>query len=210
MLGDCYFLASIQSFAYKTPSKLQEMAVDLGDGTYAVQFKRNGVTSFVRVDADFPVGPFYGLANASPNNGNGAIWAVVMEKAYAFFRSGQNTYASLNNGWTGAAYSDMGVASTTFYSSQSNVFATLANALYAGKAVSVITDGVITSGTPLIDSHAYTVLATSTDSGGTQWITLRNPWGIDGAGNDSNPNDGIVQVTLAQFIANTSAGSISV
>jgi hypothetical protein len=31
---------------------------------------------------------------------------------------------------------------------------------------------------------------------------LHNPWGVDGAGNDSNPGDGIVTLTFAQIQAN--------
>jgi hypothetical protein len=27
-------------------------------------------------------------------------------------------------------------------------------------------------------------------------VTLRNPWGVDGAGNDGNPNDGLVTVSV--------------
>jgi hypothetical protein len=37
-------------------------------------------------------------------------------------------------------------------------------------------------------------------------VTLRNPWGYDGAGNDSDPSDGYVTVTAAQ--ANTSFSAV--
>jgi hypothetical protein len=31
------------------------------------------------------------------------------------------------------------------------------------------------------------------------FITLRNPWGFDGAGNDANPSDGYVTITADEF-----------
>ena len=49
---------------------------------------------------------------------------------------------------------------------------------------------------PLIGSHAYEVVSTN----GTT-VVLRNPWGVDGAGHDSNVNDGYVTVTAAQLFA---------
>ena len=46
----------------------------------------------------------------------------------------------------------------------------------------------------------YTVMYVTCDSSGVVTsITLRNPWGYDGAGNDSNPYDGLVTVTPDQL-----------
>jgi len=106
-LNDCYVLAPLQSLAFEEPVLFQEMAVDLGDGTYAVQFGGGSTPTYVRVDGDLPTGPFSGLNYAHPSAG-GPIWASVMEKAYAFYRTGSATYSSLNSGWTGAAFSDLG------------------------------------------------------------------------------------------------------
>jgi hypothetical protein len=208
-IGDCYYLASIQSFAAKIPQRLREMAVDLGDGTYAVQFKRGGVATYVRVDADLSAASWGGLAFTSPT-ATGGIWASLFEKAYAYYRTGANTYASLNWGWTGAAYSDLGVANTTFTTTMdsNSLFSTITNALNSSKAVSIITNGTVNAGVPVVSSHAYSIMSTSIENG-IQMITLRNPWGIDGVGNDGNPNDALVKVSIAQLQANFSAGSIS-
>ena len=46
--------------------KFMNTGVDLGDGTYAVRFVRNGVTTFVRVDGDLP-NNYYTHAGASGN-----------------------------------------------------------------------------------------------------------------------------------------------
>ena len=91
---------------------------DLGDGTYAVRFRRNNVDSYVRVDGDLPVwnGSYLAYADQSPN---GSIWAAIIEKAYAFFRTGAGTYASLNSGWMATAFSDLGISNTGVYSTDS-------------------------------------------------------------------------------------------
>ena len=207
-VGDCYFLAAITSFAHSIPGQLMQMAVDLGDGTYAVQFKRGNVTTYVRVDADLPVNANNTLKFNKIKTG-GAIWGSIMEKAYAFFRTGADTYASLNSGWTGSVYSDFGVANTSFLTSgaAATVYNTIAKALADGKAVSIITTP--TASGPAIASHAYSIFNAFTDSKGTMWVTIKNPWGYDGVKWDDNPNDGLLTITMAQLQANFSMGSIS-
>jgi len=55
-----------------------------------------------------------------------------------------------------------------------------------------------TDGAPLIGDHAYSVDHVNLDAqGNAVTVTLRNPWGIDGAGNDGL-NDGYVTITAAQ------------
>jgi hypothetical protein len=210
-VGDCYYLASLQSMALKTPGQLQQIAVDLGDGTYAVQFKRGGLTSYIRVDGDLPAGGWGGLDYAHPASGGGAIWASILEKAYAFFRTGANTFDSLNSGWTGAALSDLGVNTTTFSTSTpaNTLFNQIAAGLANGHPIAAVTVSHTPAGSPIIGNHAYTVVSATVESG-AQFITVRNPWGYDGAGSDGNANDGLVKISLAQFIANFSAGSIAV
>ena len=132
-----------------------------------------------------------------------------MEKAYAYFRTGANTYASLNWGWTGSALSDLGISTTTFSATASSVFSAITTALANSKAVAAITNSNIVLNAPVIGSHAYTVVSTSVQAG-THYLTLRNPWGFDGIGDDGDPSDGLVTVTLAQFQANFSSGSIEI
>jgi hypothetical protein len=205
-IGDCYYLASLQSLALQQPALLQNMAVDLGDGTYAVEFQRNGTPTYVRVDGDLPAGGFNGLAFAHPSPG-GPQWASIFEKAYAFFRTGGNSYNSLNWGWTGSAFSDLGLTTTTFTTGTSGLFSALSSALADNQAVAVISRSSLPANVPVVASHAYTVVSTSVISG-TQYVTVRNPWGFDGAGSDSNPLDGLVTLTFAQFQSNFSSGSI--
>ena len=54
---------------------------------------------------------------------------------------------------------------------------------------------------PLIMGHMYTVMNVIRNSAGTVTsIVLRNPWGYDGAGSDSNTNDGLVKATPSQLM----------
>jgi hypothetical protein len=161
------------------------------------------------VDGDLPTGSWSGLNYEHPTTG-GPIWGAIFEKAYAFFCNGGNTYNSIDTGFTGKAFYNLGVATTTFYASSPSVFNTLTTALANHKAVAAETATTITSGTPLIGSHAYTIAATSVDANGTQYLTVRNPWGDDGMGSDVDPPDGLVTLTLAQFQSNFSIGSIQV
>jgi hypothetical protein len=81
------------------PDAIRKLVVDLGDGSYAVRFFRAGVAEYVRVDADLYVGganstiPVY----AKPGQQN-SIWVPIVEKAYAFWRRQQGSYASINGG----------------------------------------------------------------------------------------------------------------
>lgn len=209
-LGDCYYLADLASLANQSVNKLRELAVDLGDGTYAVQFTRNGVKSFVRVDGDLAAGGWNGLAYVHPGS-NGSIWAPIMEKAYAFFRSARNTYASLGGGWMGTVFSDFGIANlnvTLSTTAASTLYSTFGAALNAGRAVTVATNSSIINGAPLVGNHAYSLIGVNTDGFGNYTFTVRNPWGTDGAGNDDNPYDGIIILTAAQLQANMTVGSM--
>jgi hypothetical protein len=209
--SDCYFLTTLTSLAQFEPGKLMQMGVDLGDGTYVIEFQRSGKISYVRVDGDLPSsGPYAnGLLYAHPGT-SGDQWAAIFEKAYAYFRSGTNSYGSLDNGFPSTVYNDLGVADTLYMmpSDQNSFYATASAKLAVNKPVDILTNAVITNA-PLIESHTYTVMAVSQDSSGTVWLTIRNPWGIDGVTWDSNPNDGILVVSYAMIKANCIYGCLA-
>jgi hypothetical protein len=206
---DCYFLSTLQSLAQVQPGKLEQMAVDLGDGTYAVQFMRGGKATYVRVDADLPTSPYGGLYYAR-TGGSGDEWAPIMEKAYAYFRTASNSYASLDFGFNNTVYSDFGIANTTLIlpSDQNSFYSTVSAKLSASKGVDILTNVSIVSSAPLVASHCYSVTAISKDASGTVWVTLRNPWGYDGFNDDSNPWDGFVTITYATLQANSTFASL--
>jgi hypothetical protein len=183
-IGDCYYLASLAAFANSCPETLRDMAVDLGDGTYAVEFNRGGESTYVRVDGDMVLGGYEGFQNAQPNTragGTGAIWALVMEKAYAYFRAGANTYDSLSYGYMSEAYADLGFGDYEFLvksQGSSAFYNTVMDALANDRPITLSTFGV---GSTLVEGHVYTLVNTFIGARGVQYYTVRNPWGVSGA-----------------------------
>ena len=205
-VGDCYFMSSLAAFAGTKPSVLTNSAVDLGDGTYAVQFMNSSNQPvFVRVSDSFSAGPFGGFMYAHPGT-NGTVWAMVFEKAFCYFRTGANSFASINGGWMGEVYSDLGVNSTNFApsaSTDSALYSTLSADLSAGRTVTV----ACFNGPNLVDDHAYTLVGVTTSSTGVHQYIVRNPWGVSG---DSLENSqGYATLTYAQFVANFGEGCIA-
>jgi hypothetical protein len=133
---------------------------------------------------------------------------MVMEKAFADFRTGANTYASINSGWMGEVYSDLGVNSSAFFPS-SYTATTLYNLLYNdltnGQEVTL---GTSSSAPNLVSDHAYTLISAYKDSSGVTHYVVRNPWGDSG---DSLENSqGYATLTFAQLVANFVDGCASV
>jgi hypothetical protein len=204
-VGDCWFLSTISSVAKINSDVIRQRVVDLGDGTFAVQFNRAGQNVFVRVDADLPVS--YGqAAYASTTNtkGESSLWVAIMEKALAEFRGSSTapSYSSISGGWMTEAHDALGLSSTSLWSaaSASDWAKQISDALIANKSVTYATNGNPSGA--LIGGHAYTVDHMGTDSLGNTTVTLRNPWGVDGAGSDG-ANDGYVTLTVQQAFANT-------
>lgn len=215
LVGDCYFMAVIASLAYQyetgmiqlalgnTPTnplfnRLYDLVVDLGDGTYAVQYQQNGVPVYVRVNGAFST------SYAHPGS-SGDLWALVMEKSYAYIHTGANSYGSLNGGWMGTSWSELGIESSTEWIgklSANDLYEKVLNALNENRGITLGTNGSITHGTPLIGGHAYSLIGTSKDILGNYSFILRNPWGFDGVNSDSNPQDGLIKVTYLQIIEN--------
>ncbi len=202
-IGDCYFLASIAAFAAVNPAVMQEAAVDLGDGTYIVEFKRNGVNVHTRVSNAMPTGGFGGMrfAHAGANN---TMWAQVMEKAFAHFRRGANTYASLNGGWMGEVNNAFGKSSSFISLSQSDAdfYSSMSSGLSNRNA---ITFGTVSRPANLVGGHAYTLISATRDGNGVARYTVRNPWGVSGTSSENS--GGYAVLTFAQMQANFSAGA---
>jgi Ca2+-binding RTX toxin-like protein len=208
-IGDCYFVAALSAFAYTNPDKVRQLVVDLGDGTYAVNFHKAGQDAFVRVDGDLWASS--GTPAYANLGGQSSLWVAIIEKAYAFFKNGQGTYASINGGnGAGASPADamaapVSVLPTTGYASAHDLLAAMRQQLLAGKAVTVGGPAPFLPGTKKNDvdnpstnadentyhrgAHVYTLISVSAD---LKTVVLRNPWATDGGGSDANPNDGYV------------------
>ena len=207
--GDCFFLSVLSSVAKVDPSLIRNMVVDLGDGTFAVQFTNaNGTPTFIRVDSNFATWGGGSMAYANFGKG-GSLWVAVIEKAFAEYRwstgnatSGYNyaSYAAIDGGWMDESYTALGCKNTELWG---NTAAALINqinsALTAGQSVTFAV-GNPPSGANLIGDHAYTVDHLNKDAkGNVISVTVRNPWGVDGYTSTDGVNDGYVTVTVAQF-----------
>lgn len=198
-LGDCYFLASIASLARVDTSFIRRNMVDLGDGTYAVQFMNRSTPSFVRVDGDLPTTRTGKLAYAQLGRGS-SIWAAILEKAYAFFRRGKADYASLVGGFMGEVYEDLGIKTQSLFtlSSGQALLSLLRTEMNKGNAVTFGTNHNTSAG-PIIGGHAYVVDEIYINQRGTPaGAKLRNPWSSDGAGIDQR-NDGYITLSADQI-----------
>jgi hypothetical protein len=152
-----------------------------------------------------PAGGFGGYKFEHPG-ATGDAWGLVMEKAYAYFRTGANTYASLDSGWMGTVYSQLGVNNTAIFPtnySESQFYGMLSTALASGKAV---TFGTSTAPN-LVSGHAYTLISVSIDNNGITHYVVRNPWGV--AGDSMEDSSGYATLTFAQMKANFVDGCLA-
>ena len=200
-IGDCYLLASLGAIAKANAQLIRQSVVELGDGTYAVQFTNGSTKTFVRVDGDLPIDD-YGLAYAKQGR-QGSIWTALVEKAYAFFRYNQGSYASLDGGFMNDVYGHMGLSNASALFTASNAQSLLQQLkadLDAGKAVTFGTKLEV-GDAPLTAGHAYMVDAVITDSSGQfTALRLRNPWGYDDAPGHG-ANDGYITLTAQQAMS---------
>ena len=149
------------------------------------------------------ISPAYGLKptkreSAFDSSKPSKIWAMVMEKAFTYFRDHANTYASISAGYMSEAFADLGAPSSDFtpgFSSDAQLFQMLSTDLKSGDPVAMSTD----FGSDLVSNHAYTLIAVTTVHGVNHYA-VRNPWGFSG---DTLENgQGIATLTYTQFIAN--------
>ena len=207
-VGDCYAMVVFSSVAALNPNRIRQSVVDLGDGTFAVQFRRGSARYYVRVDADLPVYP--GTQGASGGVGTGGVpgyaalgaqdslWVAVIEKAHAVVRSPLGGYTGLDGGWMREAYGMLGLKSRSFRTGSADLLMrTIQSLLATGRSVTYATNQS-TADMPLLANHAYAVVGVVTDGAGiATGLRLRNPWGNDGAGSDG-ADDGYVTITASQ------------
>jgi hypothetical protein len=201
-VGDCYFMAALSALAQSDSWVIDQSITALGDGTYAVRFYSGATEYYYRVDAQLPTSsgnPAY----AKLTRTTGELWVALVEKAFAQFRNGTNSYASIDTGPIEEGFRAMTGATTSSWSTNGQAANTLAqqlaNQIAAGHAVGAISSGNIN---PIVGSHAYNVHASEFDAATATWyVTVYNPWGDDGRTWDSNYGDGLLRLTAAEFAA---------
>jgi hypothetical protein len=189
---------------------IQQNVVDFNDGTYGVRLGDN----FYRVDNELPVASTAGgavsgnLTNAALGAQN-SMWVAIVEKAFAHYRSGANTYASVASGTSNEVFSAFrmkNVATQTLsnYSSAASMASSLYSLWTQGYSLAIGSIAVTGGGT-----HAFTVERFILDSAGAVTnVVLRNPWATDGLNSFSafstaaggvSTTDGVFTVTIAQL-----------
>ena len=164
-LNDCYFLADLAATAQADPNRIRQSIVNLGDGTYAIEFTDgSGNPEYVRMDGDLPAingQPVYAGLGAQ-----NSLWVALMEKAYAVVRDGSNTYDSIGTGTPGTVFEQLGASYVGGYGSYSDgqqLLSNIASELDEGQA---ITYGM--------NDHVYTVDSVNLSAG---TMVLRNQVG---------------------------------
>lgn len=187
-IGDCYFMAGLGAVAKTAPDRIRQLVVDLGDGTYAVNFHNNGKNAFVRVDADLWT-KFDGSLGYAKKGIDGSIWVPIVEKAWAFYRNNKATYSSTEGGnnlgidWCDA----LGLSHIDFPTNLSpnatSFLTTIRNELLAGKAITIGGPAALAPGIPLIATnyrrgqHIFTVDSVIMQNNVPVSLKLRNPYG---------------------------------
>jgi len=203
-VGDCYYLAVLAGLAESDPTIIRQMITPFGDGTYGVRFFNNGQEVYLRVDADLPVNSVGSLVYARKGQ-DGELWVPLAEKAYAYFRYGQNSYASISGGWMTTVFRQItgGWTNTRFTGGSAvDLYNYFSGHLSQGHAVTLGSN--YNAQSPIMGSHAYTVISVHT-SGQQRYVTVYNTWGWDGASWDSNRYDGVLTLSIQQIQENFSA-----
>jgi len=193
-LGDCYFLSAIGEIALQDPTTIENMITENSNGTYSVEFQINGKADCVTVNDELPEisngGEIYPGTSLVFENGNGSLWAPLVEKAFVQLDE-QSGVATGELGVNGDAYEDIaggwwqGLTEVTgqsvnSYSASSSILSTLQTAFTSHEDVIMATGGgSAPSGSNLVDGHMYMVTGVNAAAG---TVSLLNPWGTSGAG----------------------------
>ena len=194
-VGDCYLLASLDSLAQSDPGVIEQTVASLGDGTYAVRFYRGGEEVYLRVDADLPVRSNGSLAYADLGP-DGELWVPLIEKAYAYFRRGENSYESIEGGWMVDVYRELtnkSAWSGNTTGSAEGLYDSFGSLLEQGHAVSLGSYSGIDG--PIVGNHAY-VLKSVEMVDEQMMVTVYNVWGVDGRNWDGNYGDGLLTISI--------------
>ncbi len=196
-LGDCWLLAAMGELALRNPNYIRSRIVDFGDGTYGVKV----ALSFVRIDGDLPVSNGQ-LAFAGFGAENSA-WVALYEKAFATFGGIDGRYGYLDGGRPERAFRMFGLeagASDLDLFDRSTVAKFLSDAWSFGIHITV-SSKFFAVDSVLVRNHAYMVTGFIRNSTGVVTaITMRNPWGTDGGTLNDGTNDGVVTLSVAQFL----------
>ncbi len=180
-IADCYFLSATGSLAYSNPSRIQSLVQNDAGGGWAVTFQswNTPTNSYVPL----VIHTSNQLSSTKQVVSNNEVWSLVLEKAYAAFRTwngvtSTNTLDSLGWGFAGSALTDLNDPYQYVSISSTNeaaVYATLQTALTAHQPILYQTSS---SAPTMVKSHVYVITGVSTDANGVRWVNTYNPWGF--------------------------------
>jgi hypothetical protein len=163
--------------------------------------KPSGRTTTVTVDGTLPTQN--GRTIYAHPDAKGELWPAIFEKAYAKLWKG---YGAISNGGdpgtallmlTGAAVDRLNCVA----SSADALFGQLQAALGKNQPLVSSTRGAgKVPSSELHENHAYTLMNCTVENG-QKFVTVRNPWGHEGA-TGPGAADGIHKLPLAAFVQN--------
>lgn len=212
-LGDCYFPSAMSAIAFQDKEAINNLIKDNGDGTYTVNFKEKDwstnkfKTVPVKVDGDLYVrsfgGALYGHSANSSDPKKMEMWFPLVEKAYATWKGSYNDIGNggMSNDIFEAVLGRTGESDNISPSNHAAIFNTIKKNMDAKSPMSAGTYGddqaARYTNSGVYADHSYSIVGYE-ESGGKQYVKLRNPWGESEPANNG-ANDGIFKLDLETF-----------
>jgi hypothetical protein len=206
-LRNCWMMAPLAELAQKDPEAIKRMIQKNADGTYTVTFKEKIPTFFgqiyvdkkVTVTADFPGGK-NGANHAQPGDknalGQGEIWPLIIEKAYAQYKGG---YDKINANGDAGQFMEAVTGRPSSEYVPFNLFGfgygfdKMRSDFNSGKTMTMLSRDTVSGKYGVVADHYYAVQSVYTDANGKQMVQLYNPWG------NTHPQPIPYDELLAQF-----------
>jgi hypothetical protein len=179
--ADCYFLAAEGSLAFSDPTKIESLVHNDAGGGWSVTFNYWNAAQFSYMPLVIHTSDQ--LSSSLQKVTNGEVWSLVMEKAYAAFRTWNgttafNTMASIGWGYAGQALTDLfdpRMSMPTYFSTDQMIFDAIQQHLNAHLPVVYHTSDTATT---MVPSHVYVITGVSLSPTGERMVTTYNPWGF--------------------------------
>ncbi len=207
-IGDCWLIAMLSGIAGQDNEAIKDIITVTGHNEYKVKlYDANGKRFTVNVNAD-EYAKLEEVNDGSTSSRAYEEWVAILEVAISkspqIFKEGANekapgnitggnSYASesVYSAITGGSASTAPVTSKKYSDGRSQTFSNINAGLRNGGVVAISTP-VLPEGAPdaIVGNHVFTVINTFTENG-TEFVTVRNPWG---AGNGTS--DGFFTVDI--------------
>ncbi|MGD1015270.1 MAG: C2 family cysteine protease [Roseiarcus sp.] len=236
--GDCELMASLEEMVVNSPRSIESMIVNDGGGDYGVRFYVGGDEMWVTVNSALPVYDGSLVYNNAYNSNNPALWADLVEKAYAQLSAtglighpagvvGQtpaDSYANINGNDADDVLPDLTNCASVNYYNYNDANWTTCDKQVIIEAIAAGDDVLLETGTnftytydsshkiELVDDHAFAMIGYDSTRGD---FIVRNPWGNQGPGQtyditfDVSMND-IAGVEGDVAIANSAGSDVEI